>query len=448
MIGQALPALATAPLSAGSLAGSLALNAGVGALESALDIGEPGTAAQRAAGGAAGGVFGDVAGRILGRAFNLAEGISQALGGRRLAGNAQSDAFEALGGETLAYQRMTPDTIGQQFAERVTQGSQASIWGAQGVKQLARNNEQLLNNTAAEAVGVPLPPSGALDVDWMNSALQYFDDGFRQIEQTARSAGQIEIPDKVAARLRNNPEIKAANIEDGLFQDILAGGKTLEPGEYIEARNTLRDHISSLYSRDKNARAIRAETLLDQLDDSIGQRLPKGFGDEFARLREQYRVFNQVERPNVINKQGGINIAALNRNLRSSNTGFGRTATAGGSTTNAETQRLIELARAGDKPQFAPFKSSGTAENQALREAVDDVGEAVTGGVPGMVRGIMNQGAPLVQPVLEMGGGLPYDYLFNRAAPSGFQLGGSQAGRSSLDTMFYPFVGAEDERQP
>ena len=76
MVGQALPGLATAPMS--GLMTGLAL----GAAESALDYGEGGTFGQRAAAGATGAFIGDMAGRVMARGMNLAEGLSQALAGR------------------------------------------------------------------------------------------------------------------------------------------------------------------------------------------------------------------------------------------------------------------------------------------------------------------------------------------------------------------------------
>ena len=75
IVGQALPGMATAPLSAGSLAGSLALNAGLGAAESGLDVGEGGTLLQRSLAGGLAGVAGDVGGRLVSRVARGVKGF-------------------------------------------------------------------------------------------------------------------------------------------------------------------------------------------------------------------------------------------------------------------------------------------------------------------------------------------------------------------------------------
>lgn len=440
MIGQGLPSVATFPI-----AGVLPSMA-IGATESALDISQPGSVQQRIAAGAMGGLFGEAAGRIVGRIMNGVEGISRAITGEVLEANPDAKAFEALGGELMAYQRMTPDTLGQGLAMRVAQGADAALIPTSKISGRAARNEALLNRTVADAVGVPPDAAGRLSPEWRGEVVQRFNDEFGYIEASARQAGELDISESVANRLARNPEIKNANTEDGLFQAIMDGGTVLEPGEYIEARDAMTDHINSLYSKGANKRAIRAERALKALDDEIAAKVGgEEFGAEFAKLREQYRVFKLLERPNVINKKGGLNPGAANRVLRSES-GFGRAATAGQEVTNPETRALIDLAEAADKPDFAPFQTSATAERQALREGADDVGEAATGGMAGIIRAGINQGAPFVAPLMEAGGGLPYERMMNQPAPRSWVELGRAAGRGMLDEAFYPFVGIDDER--
>lgn len=440
MIGQALPGMAAGAYS--GLWGGL----GLGAAEGALDVSEGGNAWQRAGAGALGAAAGEVLGRVLGRAFNLVEGISQATAGRTLTANPQAAAFERLGGETMAYQRMTPDTLGQSFAEAATKGARVSMFGAAPVKRAFRANDALFNEAAAEAVGAPLGPSGILDTAWRKSALDRFDLGFAEVAGIAQQKGQMKVRGALLRSLNNNRVINRLRDEFGMFKGLNRKHDQFLTGrEWFEARKVLADQAAL---EENAALAGRYYGLIDELDTWMARQpgMGKEFTELFAGLRDQYRVFRQLEKPNVINTEGNINIKPLNRVLRSED-GYGRTATAGTrKTANEATQRLIDLAEAGDKPGFAAFKSSGTAENQQLRETMQDVSGAITEGAGGLVRGVLNQAAPMVTPLMELGGGLPYDYLLNRPAMRAGVGIGQGVGRGALDEMFYPLVGVQDER--
>lgn len=445
-VGQALPGMATAPIgfTAGALRAGL-WGAGIGAAESALDVGDGGNYIQRGAAGAAGSVVGDAAGQVLGRIINGGTAVARGIAGSpKPVSNPAARQFRALGGDTLAYQDMAP-SLGRNFAERVAQGAQSSLFPPTRIQQVADTNDALFNDAAAEAVGMPWRDFGSLGPDWIDAALTRFDDAYREIEAVARQQGDIQVSDSLAARLAKNRQVKAANDEDGLFAGIIGGGNKLEPGEYIEARDALTDHIDMLYGQGATKRAKRAEKLLAELDDAVADSLPPGFKDEFARLREQYRVYMQLEKPNVIDREGNIAIGALNRNLRSTTTGFGRGARRGGENVNPETDYLINLARVADNPDFAPIRNSLTAEKTAFRDAAESAAE-VTEGPGGILRAIGRNSAPLIFPVMESGAGA-YGALIDQAAsPIGTVLGDA-TGRSMLDEMFYPFVGVEDDRQ-
>ena len=69
-----------------------------------------------------------------------------------------------------------------------------------------------------------------------------------------------------------------------------------------------------------------------------------------------------------------------------------------------------------------------------------------TGSREGIIRGTLNQAAPLAVPFLESGGGLPYEGLINQRAPWQAVKGGQAAGRGLLDDLLFPYVGERDDR--
>ena len=161
-------------------------------------------------------------------------------------------------------------------------------------------------------------------------------------------------------------------------------------------------------------------------------------------------MFNLLERRNVIDGTGQINVKTLRNTLDSKASGFGRTATAGGETTNPETRRLIDLIQAADRPEFKAFSSSGTAENLQLGRTLDDLGAAASDLVQGDPRRALGAGGKLMAPGVistsQLGGGAMFEGIVNPSV--GGQLIGSGVGRSALDEALYPFVGVEDERIP
>jgi hypothetical protein len=449
MAGDALPSLATLPVSAGGALANFALQTGLGAAEGYLDYDTRASGGQRALAGAAGGVLGEGAGRVMGRIWNTAKGLAgDILLPRGRAVNPAAQTFEEMGGQTMAYQRLAQDTPAADLSMRAAQGAEASINPPSVMRGIMSENDRLFRDQASEAVGLPTGYNN-LGQQWKSDALDNFARQYREVESAAFGAGELDISEKLAARLLKNSEIKAAIDEDALFKG-LSDGK-LAPGEYLEARDAINDHIGRMYSRGSNKRAIRAEGLLNELDGRVSEKLPAGFRDNFARLREQNRVFMLMERKNVINSEGQINVKTLRDTLDSKASGFGRTATAGGETTNPETRKLIDLMHAADNPEFKAFRTSGTAENLQLGQMVDQGAEAVAGALAGDIRPGLGFIGRAVTPGLigasQRGAGRTFEGAFT-PAPQTMRNIGAFSGRSLLDEYLYPFVGAEDERVP
>ena len=113
---------------------------------------------------------------------------------------------------------------------------------------------------------------------------------------------------------------------------------------------------------------LKLHEYVDELDEAVKEQLEPGAQKAFATLREQFRVFNVLQKPNVI-KDGEVAIGPLNRALRR-DSGFGKTARLNRNPTNPATKELFDVARYGADASLQPFRSSDTAQKIAGMEIV------------------------------------------------------------------------------
>lgn len=448
VVGQALPALATAPLGAAGLLRSMLLQSGLGAVEGGINL-DTADASQldNALIGGAFGVAGDIGGRILGRVANMAKGlVGDVTLGAGKAANPAAQAFEDLGGSTLAYQRMAQGTRAQGLAERAAQSAQASINPPTQIAEAAAKNDELYRNVAARSVGLDGANYRNLGPEFIDDAVSNMEQGFTAVTRAAGDVGDITLDETTAKALSKSSQIRKLR-DLGDFEGL--DSNTLTGDEWVTARQALAEDAANAYKNGDGTLGNRYSKMVDELDGAIRERLPDEFLPEFARLREQYRVLSILEKPNVINQAGEINSTSLNRALKAKS-GFGRTATRAQETVNPETVDLLNLARAGSNPDLAAFKSSGTAENLSgnfMLESAERAAEGLLTGNPAASVGILSRTvAPGLVGMSEAGGGRAFTGAFS-PAPGGFSRGGAAAGRSGLDQLLYPFVGAEDDRE-
>ena len=425
----------------------MALQAGIGALEGSLDY-DPSGQFDNILMSAGAGIAGDLGGRMAGRVVKGISGLVQDITRPRGAAvNAFADAFEEAGGTTLAYQRMAPGSRAALLAERAAQGAQASINPPTAIRAAQEANDALFRSQAVSAVGLDPAQFDNLGPEFKRAALDQFNAKFARVADAASGAGQLRIGDDVASRLQKLPEIKEL-IDMGDMQDLSRG--ILSGEDWMTAREALMEAASHRMNNGRSPAGQKLFAMVDDLDEAIGQTLRDEFLPDYARLREQYRVFRLLERPNVINNSGEINVRSLHQALDSKGQGFGRTATAGGETVNPETRSLIDTVVAGDRPEFKAFRSSGTAENLAMDNALDSIEQAAGGlaeGNPMPAAGLLGRlTAPGIVGASQLGEGRMFQGLVNGAGPRAGALGAA-TGRGAIDAYLYPFVGSEDERE-
>jgi len=448
-IGGMLPTLATARFGAPGYLANLGIQAGLGGLEGALTYDPRASGTQRAVAGAAGGVLGDSLGRVMGRAYRMTRGLMDDIAGRGVPANPAAFEWEQLGGRTLAYQRMQQGTKAQRMAERAMQGAEASINPPAILAETAAHTSGLFREGVARAVGLDPVKYENLGPEFIDDALNRFGAEFDRFAGEAAGVNPFALDADMARKLSRSRQVRDL-MDLGEFPGLTSKRPSLSGPEWVTARQALAEDAANAFNRGDGEYGKRIQGMVDYLDGAMQRRLGPDRLAEFARLREQYRVFKVLEKPNVINAEGAVNVRSLNRAMRAQ-TAFGRTATRGAPAGNAETTQLMQLARAADRPEFKALRTSGTAENVQLGQMAEGAGEAASALVGGDLVPLASLLGRVLAPVgvglSQMGGGRLFEGAFT-PAPASMVQGGAYLGRSLLDESLYPYVGAEDERRP
>ena len=438
-VGQNIPGLATLPLSAGSYLGTLGLNMALAGAESGLDVGSGGDATERLVTGAAGGALGtfggDMVSRLAGRVTRGISGLLQDIGqARPYAANPAARAWEDLGGETTAAQRMAQGTRAQEEMLSLEKGLEASRFGGRQ-QELFDNQQDIVQGAVLDAVGLGRAQFGDLGPDTLLAANTRISDGFSANARAVEQAGPLNIGTDLAQQISRRGQIP--ELQDlGRFKGLTGDSPTLQGQEWLTARAALAQDAAQAASKGRYEVADELFKKVDQLDAVIEPRLPPDQLAEFARLREQYRVLKNVMRPNIIKADGTLSARNLNTQLNRES-GFGNTARFGLDTVNPESKALIETARAAADPSLQPFPSSGTAENLLGANYLADLANPARW--PGLAA---DTGMAAAVKASSLGGGRGVAGL---ATPSGYGPIGMGIGRAALDQALFPFVGISNE---
>ncbi len=396
-IGEALPALATAPLSAGTSAARFALAAGLGAAEGGLT----GAATDRGAGmgallGAGGGFVGEVGGRMAGRVVN-------AIARRGAALRTVEDIpfFDRRGLQMLPSEQLADE--GVEAIQRLEQGAQASIIPPRIFRQIPEERRAYLSNVAADAIGITRNVD-ELTPEILGEASESLANQFQQFTRDAIQGAEgavMEIGDELAERIANTGQIRKAIRRGsrrwaGLTRD---GQKFLTPDELVVARRALAQDAANEAGSATPAYELAEEIFddVEELDSLLTGIMGEDALQEYANLRERYRNLQILQKRGVIGNDNTVSPLGLRNALRA-DTGYGRTFREGNTDgLLPETQELLESARVLAKPEFQPPRTSMTAERTAAREAARDVGLAVAAGDPVAAVGL---GSQLIAPLL------------------------------------------------
>ncbi len=328
----------------------------------------------------AGALAGEGAGRLLGRAFNSARGL-----GRELDRSEVSEFMGREGLEMLPSERLAGEATNIAPLQRLEQGAQTGPFTPAVFARTRAQREALQADAAAKAIG--LPGGERLTPEMLNQADEAIGEGFQQIADEGMQAGVFQVPEEMGRRLASNNRTQIPGlIERGEFRGLENGVMTAP--EMLVARRALSQDAANFAGRGQYELAQRFFDEVDELDRifAAGVDDPEILA-RHAKLREQYRNLQILMKPGVIDAEGVVKSPALNRRLREQG-GYGRTYALGrDAEVQPETGRLFDVTRNLARPELQPFRSSGTAENQAVRQfgqSVAQLGADPVGGAAGL----------------------------------------------------------------
>lgn len=375
IFGSALPAgLPTLGVStAATLPGGITQAAGLGAIEGALDF-DPESVNQLAstAKGTAFGVTGDIAGRMAGRVLNGIMSIGRAT--RPTARAAK--ALEDVGGVPTAGQRIDDPTL-RSFEASLS----ADAMTNRVFEEIGETNLQVGNAAALRSIGLQGDDllggvtEDALDkaATQMTSVFDAVSDNVGRLEM-GKTFGDQVITLEQFRKLRGLGDLP--NLPEGI----------IDGEDVMTVRSALSEEMSRAFDRGQGQLGSRIRSMIEELDNTLEQATSPQLVKAFARAREQWRNLRILEGTNVVSGNN-VNPVTFNKRLR---TQFGSTATRGrmGQVNNPETAELIQTMKALADPKVRPIvPTSGTAERQAVREAISDpVGATARGMLSPLVR--------------------------------------------------------------
>lgn len=417
-IGEALPSLATAPISGGAgLIGRALVQGGVGAAEGAIEL-DPYSATQTGSvvRNAIGSVLGEAAGSMAGRVYNAIRGF-----GRQVDITPAAERLEAVGGRATQGQR-----LGDTQVQAAETSAASNVFLRGPFDDIAEQNQRVANEAAARAIGL----GGGIDQlgpDALDQAARSAESVFNRVEG---SIGQLDIGEEFAEEvlsLEQFRKLRGLNRMPRLQQGII------EPGDYITVRQALAEEMGRAYDKGQGQLGNEIRARIDRLDALADAQAPAELLPEFARAREQWRVIRLLERTNMLSG-GNVNPVSFDKAIRRE---FGTAATRGrgNQVVNQETRDMIETFGALTDPDVRPIVgNSGTAERLQITEAFNDLGgTALQLGAAVPLRAA--QESPRATSAISA--------LLYQNAPAAAGLAGAAAGRGTVDPLYQLLYGQD-----
>lgn len=296
---------------------------------------------------------------------------------------------------------LTPGQASGKRSDLTLEGSLQASPFRSGFEEIGNEQQRIANRTASRSIG--------LDTDFIdNPALtRATKDIGARIESITDAVGDMSINQGTVDQLRaagNTRFIKGGSksevnrIADDL-QEILDEGGVMTPADYRGLREAVGTELGSADGQTATALG----NVLDVVDGIPEQALidagqdPAIFSQAYGEAREQWRNLIALKRPSSITGDGDVRIRSLDNNMRSI---YGDKALDPNNLTTPGTADLLNLGEGFSSGRMAPRRTSQTAENLAVDNAVDvlgtGVGTVLAGGVdpaaiaPGATKGIAN----------------------------------------------------------
>lgn len=262
--------------------------------------------------------------------LNLARQNFRSVGAAEVNATRESvfDLFTAPADLTAAQVKAIPiaKNLGFQFLPGQVKGSKLFLEGIKSDPilrgaveyELARNRE-LLQRHAARAIG--LADDVVFDADAMGLAADIMGEGFEGI---AGHIGQLRVSgalaDDIAPFLSSNQK-RAMQIKpkgNAVVQ--------LEGDQVMEVRSRLMRQATDEFRQGRSVVADDINDVVSLIDAQIDQAISPAVKRQWQALRERWRIFRILEKPNVIDlSTGNVNFLSARRNLNKEFKGeFGR----------------------------------------------------------------------------------------------------------------------------
>ena len=426
-VGQALPGLATLPVgSTAALAGrlglgqSLALSGSLGLAEGALDLDVNRANQQmRMLEGIGYGLAGEGAGRLAGRVLNGIRGL-----GSQLPVSDAAQWLDSRGMKSLVSERLPRDGTPWEVAQRIEQGSQASLFPPSVFGDVLDERQLLQNRATGRAIGLTRD-ADVLTPDVLAEADDLLTQRYQALHRQTFDQGRpriFSIDDQTQLLLDRNrgqvKELQALGEFRGLDDGKLAGP------ELIIARRALAQDAADAAARGRGELADRINAGIENIDRIFENAIDDpNILAEYKRTRELYNNFRILTGPgNVVDDLGNVSSKKL-RNRLAQGTGYGKRfkldSDAG---LEPETAELFNVTRNLSRSELQPFRTSMTPQQQALGQAAEAAGDIVGGTPAGITRGALHLGTPLLYNMLERQG-LASDVIGGLLQPSAPFLG-------------------------
>ena len=336
------------------------------------------------------------------------------------------------------------DAAGGGFAKRLDDMAEDLPFSNLFAEDPADVGQTLINRWANEAIG---ETGDKVTKANLSAAVKRNNAVYKATAQRLDEAGPIRLPDDVqeaiVSLLNRKGQRKALGQFQGLFE---RNDGVISGSELLDLHKLMVKQADTVGSNDPILGRVIQNSVLKRLDDIIEPRLGDDGLEQWQRAREQFRFHHLLTSGKSVTG-GNVNAPTLaNRTQKNMPEVIQRGE--GERLYTDEGRRLVEAVDLGADPTLRAGNQSGTPRR---------AGTIGTLGAGGAVAADIMTGSPglFTGAAAGVGIGNPLWQYASRTAPD--LVGGAFASGSVrpavttgalLDELMYPFVGAEDERQP
>lgn len=241
---------------------------------------------ERAAWGAGGRVAGDMSARILGRLWGGMKGAAGDMPVGNAAQNRMAQRFAARGGQ------LNPGMVGGVAEGNLASRMETGRFTSRLFDPAIEANQRIFARDAATLAG--LKPSDMRDIDRFtyDDLTTAFTENGKGFDKIADRIDEITLPEKFQRWLSDDARelLRRKGVE------VADEGPITIPGKHLTRIRSrlLKKKTQEYKSGDADAGELLGDDM-DDLDDIVEELVPGGLKQDYARVREQYRILKGME---------------------------------------------------------------------------------------------------------------------------------------------------------